>query len=666
MFALYFITLPQILPRNNMSSLATSRPAADMPAARASSGAHPAAPLPILAGDSTPPVLAGGVEFRAAVQRVIDLRLDEVLQTQPSYSALRQWSGAQSRHLGRRALIYALATTAACSGSTVVLRNMLELIYHSDEDESRQWYRLMRRACCQRGLRLSERRYIRMRDIAELVPLPVVSALLQAFELEVVAARRHTAPQQRQGYARLASQPFKDRTIKPPQPWLASDPPLVLGQNGAFYGIDAAHPESLRHMLVLGETGSGKTVSVAVPALSSTLRYMLPNGKRGSLLVIDPKCELAAVIDTTLAESGTPSRLHTVGVMPPIQYFHPRQVLPITDKFKQCLEFFPPAEGSSSNNSYWIQLGIKTWTDYLRLAEAFYHGSQGLRLAPEWARAMGLTFDVSDNTWAGLRTVLDHVRGAGSAELKKAYQSLRRICLAHGVDEALLRPAGVFNGDSELFRQFSYAIQSTDPYITPLSSPELAQYVDLDPLPEQGKPRTDVADLVEQGQVILFQPKNLETHNVAAKAIKTKFFEAVFSRDDMERPVFYIVDEFQRFITHGRESGEQSFLDRCRAYRVMCMFATQSFASLRHELGSTPQANNIIDIIRANTPTKFLMRTTDAGTTDWLRALIPPPPTPGPHVVDVRRPLEFKPGEAYVLRADGSWTIGRARIDHML
>ena len=50
-----------------------------------------------------------------------------------------------------------------------------------------------------------------------------------------------------------------------------------------------------RHILVLGETGGGKTASAILPIVAAMARA--PARRLGAALVIDPKCELAAVIE---------------------------------------------------------------------------------------------------------------------------------------------------------------------------------------------------------------------------------------------------------------------------------------------------------------------------------------------------------------------------------
>ncbi|MGJ9420732.1 hypothetical protein ACHAC9_23735 [Massilia sp. CMS3.1] len=110
---------------------------------------------------------------------------------------------------------------------------------------------------------------------------------------------------------------------------------------------------------------------------------------------------------------------------------------------------------------------------------------------------------------------------------------------------------------------------------------------------------------------------------IITKAIKAKIHEGVFARVDLERPVFTVVDEWQRYISNDPETDEQAYLDRCRGYRGMALYATQSLASLAYALGADSAAQAAINILLANIPTKILLCTSDEATVAWLRAVLP-------------------------------------------
>ena len=126
----------------------------------------------------------------------------------------------------------------------------------------------------------------------------------------------------------------------------------------------------------------------------------------------------------------------------------------------------------------------------------------------------------------------------------------------------------------------------------------------------------------------------------------------------MERPIAYVCDEFQRFITRDAETGEHTFLDRCRAYRVNTFLATQSMAALLAATGSSSGAADALNSILVNTPTKVCFRTTDASSVDTMQMFIPRDSRSDSHVLRFRPPSSLKTGEYYYAFQD---TWGRTR-----
>jgi hypothetical protein len=176
-----------------------------------------------------------------------------------------------------------------------------------------------------------------------------------------------------------------------------------------------------------------------------------------------------------------------------------------------------------------------------------------------------------------------------------------------------------------------------------------------------------VKEIMNNGYWLVYSPnQNSELGDLTARSIKAKFFEYTFKRDDRERPFAYICDEFQRFITNDKQSGEQSYLDRCRAYRAICVLATQSLASLTYTMLSANTGKELADsslnILLNNTGNKFFFRNTDIDTIEKLGSLIPQAYTSKkPHVISVRPPSTLKAGECYYLLSDSRW--GRAMVD---
>jgi hypothetical protein len=151
------------------------------------------------------------------------------------------------------------------------------------------------------------------------------------------------------------------------------------------------------------------------------------------------------------------------------------------------------------------------------------------------------------------------------------------------------------------------------------------------------------------------------------RCIKSIYFELTFKRRNRIRPQGYFADEFQRFVTHDRFSGEQSYFDRNRGFRGFCVVATQSIASIAYRLHSrgssgADTSSSALDILMNNTGNKLFFRNTDNNTHQRIKAIIPPAPVAGkPHLLDVRPLSALVAGECYYLFSSGRF--GRAQVE---
>ena len=213
----------------------------------------------------------------------------------------------------------------------------------------------------------------------------------------------------------------------------------------------------------------------------------------------------------------------------------------------------------------------------------------------------------------------------------------------------------------------TFAAQAFFPFVAPAAAWTL--YCGCEPywgrLVERGTEVVDFTAAVDRDsgcEVFVVQPWHA-AHGVVARAVKALFFEAVLGnarRAAGERMplVAYVADEFHRFATADRVHGEQSFLDTCRSFNAACVLACQSMASVHHALagisgdGEGAANDHAIDILLANTGSKFFFRTTDRDTLSRLRSMAPAPPDRA-SVVDVRPPSTLKAGECYVSLPDG-------------
>lgn len=452
--------------------------------------------------------------------------------------------------------------------------------------------------------------------------------------------------------------------IREASPWEASDPDLQVGIDGSFFGYSSLHPTVINNTLAIGGTGSGKSQSLVIPLLNALLRYELKDGTVASVLVIDPKKELLAHVRKTLNHRNELDRLVIIGEGGPIPIFAHDSTLSMSDKFAK-LQVFGPQEHSSGDHSYWRNLGNAVLLDLMQLEWTFAMQTQGKRLFALLCAELELPNTSGKGFWQQLRAVLAHSR-TSRARLRVTDTLLRFICRQARVEIRSTQVMQVYTGDDELMRQWTYAVQSADPLVIAMSNPDVTEFVDLDPVQKLNNSNINIGDLIEQGKVIVFCPEPREGHRLAAMSLKAKFFEAVFSRKNQLRPIGVVADEFQKFVTNDAETGEQSFLDRCRAYRCIAVLATQSISSLKYALGSTAAAQTAVEIVTANTPSRFIFRTTDTDTVAWLKSQLPYASDSDPHVIDLRRPMGLQQGEAYFMLANGKWGRKRASIGSML
>lgn len=464
----------------------------------------------------------------------------------------------------------------------------------------------------------------------------------------------------------------RSKSTPSPLPWRGDEPSFRIASNGGFFGIDSIHPKDLVHVLAIGGTGSGKTVSSVLPLLNAQLRYSLPTGtrfKRSSLLVIDPKRELLANVQSVLASQGESERLIVLGGgrrSCAVKFFAVDEKLTNREKLAKIDVVLGTVAIADGNHGYWHASAMQVLERFMNLEEA-YRVARGTSLVNLWVAKNNPDAKSKDHSpasgfWVNLLSVLNSTRG-GKPSFRWANTNLKELLknadLKEHPDASVM---DAFQEESDLM-QWQYRMQCADPVIRLLADPEIARSVDMDPFPSTNAKSLDLRDVMDAGSVVLFQPSPEPNSALAARAIKSQWYSAVRNRNDMVRPVGVVVDEFQRFVTLDEASGDANFLDVARGYRCNSVFATQSLEALLNALKSSRHAESAVDSIVANTPSKFFFATKDLKTEAVMRNLIPSGPGTGPHIVTARPPALLKAGEAYWSLADGRWGRGRARVE---
>ena len=516
------------------------------------------------------------------------------------------------------------------------------------------------------------------------------------------------------GQGGLAGTEFKDWS---PEPFTGADPAFNVE---GWKGLDIKNGKEIdaetmaRHFLILGETGSGKTKSGVEPLLRSILGYKSLEGENASVLVIDPKVELRKFVEKVMGSR-----------------FGQEAITLDLDEDKYCIDVFerertdgqcnlsarevielvkPFAEGLSQESkvkrdSYWNNTAIALMSDVLGVL--IHCHKRGFDFWVQFAKQCWLTYEKNNESFLKKYSEQSNQSGKDYEEAKDVrdrwfsffkliesynfkyrpdnfflpmkwffdlttgwretcWQMFSDACVRLSVPHHLSAFSNRFkkwDGDNS-----STLLTMVPRFIGDLTSPKLVRTVWLNPFEPPIK-SLRIEDVVNDGKVLIYSPKdNSFIIDAIGKLLKSRFFKATFTRKNKKRPVAYVCDEFQRFITGDPESGEQAFLDRCRAYRGICVLATQSIASIQKALYDTGENDNsaeaCISIILNNTGTKLFFRNTDSATQARIAGLIPKDTTScswkKSHIMDVRPITTLRVGECYYLLSNGKW--GRTQI----
>lgn len=453
----------------------------------------------------------------------------------------------------------------------------------------------------------------------------------------------------------------------------------------ASVGLDLSLADLRRHVLVLGGSGSGKTISVVVPVLEALVRYrqQCSSRNRPAILVIDPKDELSEVL--AVRASRDRFTVQEVGVRggQRLDYFAraDRDTLMPGRVVDEILSLNPAGDYSAAQDPFWQQTARR----YLAAGVAFH-----MALAACCKTAPGL----GRNFWQSLQSELTTTCGLNRDDVRPLSESAPMLVMLRGLIRLLAEaPREKFENGQRAFRprpsaMFGQLVRSQFPAIdpsgleslglaavdtssciaatvetllAPLSDADLLSRVRLDPLPPRdGEDVLNMNTLVKSGQLLLLRPdpSSLESR-IAGRAYKASYFRSVLAGLAVTRGAAYVCDEAHLFLTDD-ETGEASFLDRARAFGGMCVLVTQSLASLQSAVRRDRQS--VVPVIVANCAMRFQFSTVDATTIRELRDVLPPPPDLSmPHVTAVRPLPLLQAGECYWVRP-GAFAVGRVQL----
>ena len=460
------------------------------------------------------------------------------------------------------------------------------------------------------------------------------------------------------------------------------------------------------HLFCVGKTGSGKTANVMLPMALHA--FSIPS----SSLFIDPKDEYQDLLDE--AFTNEPERVVELGKKS--ERFNPFFYDSSTDFKEKVMQLYQSAPGTrtqdNGNNASFAARALALLNSFMTLSEDYFkktgriifHDANHLffeiekeprhESSPTNRNSGEVDYDQPAFKRKNIFTIkniskaenLDEVWEEQSPyegffqEFKNYIDNSFLDMVAgsiHDVLKALADQAGISARITNFLTslpskeykraakedQWFYSTTYFSIFFDLVLNKTVNHFMELEPFSNTCKDLT----LHWDNQGIVYLRLNPALNDNAAfdfvgKRLKSLFFKYSFERKDRSTRLFYICDEFHRFLTVDADTGEQNYLDRCRSFNVTCALATQSKQSLINAAEQQGQrgAATAIDILMSNTPNKYFFGTTDISTQELVDKLVPSPWISGVEKVSQTRPLStMAVGECYHFNENGQWGIHR-------
>ncbi|MHB1546627.1 MAG: type IV secretory system conjugative DNA transfer family protein [bacterium] len=366
----------------------------------------------------------------------------------------------------------------------------------------------------------------------------------------------------------------KDGAIKEKPEW------LIMDKTGLYTGI-----------IVLGSTGTGKTSACAYPFLDQLAKYKKdsPEERIGGL-ILDVKGDFWKEAVSILKRSG---REEDIVIIEPGSgyYFNPVHY-PHLDTKIIAERLYSVLENMNSNDgrqdSFWKDKSINLLSNSLSL----------VRLCLGYATLSDIYEIVSDES--KLKNMLDYAENLINSKRKDLDLNELKLAVSYfaGADYA-----GLDERTKAIIKSESLRVCSD--FIKPA-------FKDTFCAPEQKLNFPGFQEVVNGGKiVILNMPESIYglTGKIIGIMLKLDYFRTVLNRVykavvdnsvNVKRPVLFICDEYQNYVTSGDIESDAEFFARCRQSKAINIVLTQSYSSLKLKLGSEEKLNSLIGNIRSS------------------------------------------------------------------
>jgi hypothetical protein len=372
----------------------------------------------------------------------------------------------------------------------------------------------------------------------------------------------------------------KDGTRKEKPDWLTMD------KNGLYSGL-----------IVFGATGTGKTTACAYPFLDQLAKYKKDKeGERIGGLILDVKGDFWKEATLILKRSGREK--DAVIIEPGSGYYFNPVHYPHLDSKIIAERLYSVLENMNSNDgrqdSFWKDKSINLLSGSLSL----------IRSCLGYVTLSDMYEIISDeNKLKNMLTYAENLLKSKPVGLSQDFNpDLNEIKLVKsyftGADFAGLDERTKAIIKSESLRVCSDFVKPAfkDTFCSPIEKLNFPGFMEA----------------VNGGKIVIL--KMPESHygltgKIIGIMLKLDYFRTVLNRVykavtdntvNIERPVLFICDEYQNYVTSGDIESDAEFFARCRQSKAINIVLTQSYSSLKLKLGSEEKLNSLIGNIRSS------------------------------------------------------------------
>ncbi len=380
---------------------------------------------------------------------------------------------------------------------------------------------------------------------------------------------------------------------------------LIMDKNGLYTGL-----------IIFGATGTGKTTACAYPyfdQLANCKKWA--EDERIGGLILDVKGDFWKEAVRILERNG---RQRDIIIIEPGSgcYFNPVHY-PQLDAKVIAERLYSVIENMNSNDgrqdSYWKDKSINLLANsiglirscfgYATLSDIYEIIADEIKLKDmlEYAGNLINAKEKHANN-GGAEKDDNEDKAGGYYENYDDYNALDEIRLA-----AAYFTGGDFRGLDERTKAIikSESMRVCSDFIKPL-------YKETFCPPEEKLNFPGFQDVINSGRIVILRMPESK-YGLTGKAIgimlKLDYFRTVLNRVynsavdsnvNLKRPVVFICDEYQNYVTSGDIESDAEFFARCRQSKAINIVLTQGYSSLKLKLGSEERLNSLIGNIRSS------------------------------------------------------------------